>query len=153
MFVEQSVDQEITISDTGEITKKVTVTYKNPHPPSNCNLEAGQLCLNGTLRDFVRLYVPRGSTLVEALGFEEGTSQTSEDLGKTVFEGFFKLQPQSQAKIIFTYKLPLKATGKNYKLLIQKQPGTKTPHYIITTNGEPREEFDLTSDKEITIKL
>src|SRR3990167_31339 len=150
MFVEQAVDKEITISAAGEITKKVTVTYKNPQPPSNCNLEAGQLCLNGTLRDFVRLYVPAGSTLVEALGFEADTVKTNEDLGKTVFEGFFQLQPQSQAKIIFTYKLPFKASDKNYQLLIQKQPGTKAPHYTVTINDQTQE-FDLTVDKEVQI--
>jgi len=150
MFVEQAVDQEITISAAGEITKKVTVTYKNPQPPSNCNLEAGQLCLNGTLRDFVRLYVPAGSTLVEALGFEPDTVKTNEDLGKTVFEGFFQLQPQSQAKIIFTYKLPFQASAKDYQLLIQKQPGTKAPHYTVTINDQTQE-FDLTVDKEVQI--
>lgn len=152
MFIDQAVTQEISLNQTGTVTKKVTVTYKNPQPSSNCNLEAGQLCLNGVLRNFVRVYVPSGSTLVEALGFEDGTVKTSQDLDKTVFEGFFKMEPQSQAKIIITYKLPSTVTGKTYSLLIQKQPGSKSIPYTLSLNGRTQE-FDLTSDKELIIKL
>lgn len=153
LFVTEEVEQVITIAEDGTVTKKVTVTYKNPAPASNCDLEAGKLCLNGILRDVVRLYVPRGSELKEALGFEEDTTETLEDLGKTVFQGFFTLNPQSQAKIIFEYTLPEKHTGNEYLMLIQKQPGKKKPKYTITINQEFQEEFELAADKELIIKL
>lgn len=150
MFTDQEVEQQYDVSADGSITKTITVKYQNPFPPSNCDLEAGELCLNGVLRDFVRLMVPRGSTLIEALGSEVEV-ETKEDLGKTVFEGFFTLRPQSQAKLIFKYKLPFKA-DKTINLLIQKQPGLRAPSYRIITPHE-RYEFSLSTDKELTLSF
>jgi len=148
MFTTQGVEQSIEVS-AEKIVKTVTIKYQNPFPPSNCNLEAGELCLNGVLRDYVRLYVPKGSKLIEALGSEVPV-ETKEDLGKTVFEGFFTLRPQGQAKLIFKYEVPYKE--KEYRLLIQKQPGTQNSKYtIITPQG--KSEFDLTSDREVSISL
>ena len=68
LYVNQAVDQEINVAGDGTITKTVTITYTNPQPPSDCNLESGGLCLNGLLRDWVRIYVPKGSELKEVLG-------------------------------------------------------------------------------------
>lgn len=151
MFIEEEITQEITVNDDGTLTKKVTLVYKNTQPGSNCNLEAGELCLNGVLRDVVRLYVPKGSELKEALGFEESV-ETKDELGKTVFQGFFKLNPLSQAKLVFEYTVPVNV-DKEYKLLIQKQPGKKKPKYTVTVNSEHQEQFDLATDKEFKIKL
>lgn len=151
LFVTENIEQEITIDD-GTVTKKVTVTYKNPAPASNCNLEAGELCLNGVLRDVLRLYVPEGSELVDALGFEQDSVETLEDLGKTVFQGFFTLNPESQAKVVFEYTVHYSPEDE-YRMLIQKQPGKKYPHYTVTINNEHQEEFELASDKELTMKL
>ncbi len=148
MFTTSEVEQSIEISE-GKITKSVTVKYQNPFPPSNCNLEAGELCLNGILRDYVRLYVPKGSKLIEALGSEVEV-ETKEDLGKTVFEGFFTLRPQGQAKLFFRYEVPY--TQSVYRLLIQKQPGTQNFKYtLITPQG--KEEFELSSDREVILSL
>lgn len=150
MFTDHEVEQQIEVSDDGSITKTVTIKYQNPFPSSNCDLEAGELCLNGMLRDFVRVYVPKGSELIEALG-SENEVETKEDLGKTVFEAFFTLQPESQAKLIFKYKLPFKASD-DYKLLIQKQPGKRNPKYTIMTSSE-KQEFELLTDKELSLSL
>jgi len=150
MFTTQEVEQTYEIADDGTITKSVTIKYQNPFPPSNCNLEAGELCLNGVLRDFVRVYVPKGSQLLESLGSEDEV-QTKEDLGKTVFEAFFTLRPEGQAKLIFTYQLPMKRED-SIDLLIQKQPGKQAEHYTIHT-PETTQELDLSGDKEISLDL
>lgn len=136
MFVEESVEQEYDMSASGEITKTVTVTYNNPHPGSDCNLERGNLCLNGRLRQYVRFYVPKGSELIEMIGSEVAPA-TAEDLGKTVFEGFFTLRPESQSKLVVRYKLPGTYTSP-LPVLIQKQPGTKTVTHQILFNGQPQ---------------
>jgi hypothetical protein len=128
IFVTQEVEHEIEIGE-GQTTKTVTMAYKNPFVASNCNLEAGQLCLNGVLRDFMRIYVPMGSELVESLGFEEDTVKTYDELGKTVIEGFFLLQPQSQTKLVLKYTVPYSPEDE-YRLMIQKQPGTYSPIWL-----------------------
>lgn len=88
IFIYQTVTQEIEINENQEIIKKVTIDYVNPAPPSNCNLEAGDLCLNGLYRNWLRIYVPKGSELIEASGSEVEV-RTYEELGKTVFEAFY----------------------------------------------------------------
>ena len=152
MFVTEEVEQEITVGADGVVSKKVTIAYKNPRKGDNCNLEAGQLCLNGVLPSYTRIYLPKGSQLTEALGFDDGTVAVSEDLDKTVIEGFFKLNPESQAKIILTYSIPYKPQG-SYNLYVQKQPGKNAPEYTVSLNDYFREEFALATDKTLSIKL
>jgi len=152
MFIKESFDQKIEVSSDGSIVKTLTIDYKNPAPPSNCNLEAGELCLNGLYRDWVRVYVPKGSELIEVKG-SEIEAKTYEDLGKTVFEAFYgdksPLRPEGKAQLVFKYKLPFKyEKDKGYKILIQKQAGTYGYENIIDFNGEQKT-FDLKTDKEL----
>ena len=150
LYAEQTVKQEIDVAGDGTITKTVTIDYKNPEAADDCNLESGGLCLNGILRDWVRLYVPEGSELVEVLGSTIGPT-TSKDLGKTVLEAFIELRPQSTTKLIFKYKLPFKyQLGSTYKLLIQKQPGTKNFSYTID-KGNQHQELVLDQDTELSL--
>lgn len=152
MYVSEAVDQKIEIGGDGSVTKTIILTYKNPFEGSDCNLERGGLCLNGVLRDWLRLYVPKGSKLLDSSG-SEVTVNESEDLGKTVFEGFFRLRPQGSTKLTFKYTLPFKVQkGSNYSILIQKQPGTDGHDYTLDVAGK-KEQFKLTTDKEFEIKL
>lgn len=148
MYITREVEQEI--EKVGEIyTKTVAVSYNNPRKGSNCNLESGQLCLNGVYRDYVRLLVPKGSKLISVVG-SEVKEQVSEDLDKTVFEAFFTMRPQSSSKIVFKYELPPLDLG-TYKLLIQKQPGTSNIKHTIVLNGN-QTVIDLNEDKEIILE-
>lgn len=148
LFVTQDVEQEINTS-SGVVTKTVTITYDNPHAPSNCNLEAGELCLNGVLRDYVRLYVPKGSKLVRVVG-SEVEEQVSEDLDKTVFEVFFTLRPQSSSKLVFEYELPENISGDDFRMLIQKQGGKPNESHKIVFDGIPSE-HEVKGDLEISL--
>lgn len=152
LFVKEAVTQDIKIGGDGTVTKTLTVTYKNPYPPSDCNLERGNLCLNGILRNWFRLYVPKGSTLVESRGSEVKVT-TNEEFGKTVYEGFLTVRPQGSATLTISYRLPFKLeSGSPLPLLIQKQPGTNGNEYKVLVNGREIEKFPLLTDKEISIK-
>lgn len=150
LFITESVDMIITAEESG-VTNLVEVTYRNPAPASNCNLEAGQLCLNAVYRGWVRFYLPLGSELIQTQGLEEGTVEVSEDLGKTVVEGFFRFAPQSQARVRVEYQSAY-IPGEDYKLLIQKQPGKKNPEYTVTFNQVEQKEFDLRMDREVVFE-
>lgn len=147
LFITRDVEQEITRSGD-KVTKKVTITYNNPHKGSNCNLEAGQLCINGVYRDYVRLYVPKGSKLVSVVGSEVKES-TFEDLGKTVIDAFFTMRPESSSKLVFTYELP-KLNLSPYRMLIQKQPGLPPVKHVITLDGTPTT-VTIDTDKELNL--
>lgn len=147
MFLTREVEQEIT-TENGGITKTVSISYNNPRKGDNCNLEAGALCLNGVYRDYIRLLVPKGSKLISVVG-SEVKETVSEDLGKTVFEAFFTMRPQSQSKIVFKYELPPMDLSI-YKLLIQKQAGLPSIKHTILYNGNQTTVL-LAEDKEITL--
>lgn len=153
MFIKESVKQDISLESDGSVTKTLTISYKNPAPASNCNLEAGKLCLNGILRNWLRVYVPEGSTILEFTGSEKDTV-TYKELGKTVFEGFMTVKPQGAAEVKIRYKLPFKLKkGETYSLLIQKQPGTDAPEYTVFIGNKQIDKFPLLLDKQIVTKL
>jgi hypothetical protein len=142
LYVKQEVSQEYSLSKDGKIQKTITITYKNP--------EKHDGWLNSVLPNWVRVYVPKGSTLVDVEGLEK-QYDTSEELDKTVFSGYFKLRPEGVSKVSFTYILPF-ASKSEFKLLVQKQPGTDAPLYTLITNKD-EQEFLLNMDKELRIKL
>lgn len=142
LYATEEVQQDVKIAGDGTVTKTVTITYKNP--------EKHDGWLNSVLPTWVRVYVPKGSTLVAADGFET-KDEPYEDLNKTVYAGYFQLRPEGVSKITIQYKLPFKVKGQ-YKLMIQKQPGTK--NYLYSLNvGKTTQEFFLKTDKEIKIGL
>ncbi|MBI3379892.1 DUF4012 domain-containing protein [Candidatus Gottesmanbacteria bacterium] len=153
LFVRPYVKQEINVDGDGSIKKTLTITYKNPAPPSNCNLEAGQLCLNGILRNWLRVYVPKGSALMEFKGSEKDTV-TYDELGKTVFEGFLTVKPQGASEVKISYKLPFKkAENGIYNLIVQKQPGTDEDEYSVYLGSKQVDQFKLLTDKKVTFKM
>ena len=147
MYITREVEQEI-VKSGDVVTKTVSVSYNNPRKGSNCNLEAGQLCLNGVYRDYVRLLVPKGSKLISVVG-SEVKEQVSEDLDKTVFEAFFTMRPQSSSKIVFKYELPPLELS-TYRMMIQKQPGTLSIKHTIILNGN-QVIVDVDQDKEVIL--
>ena len=152
MFVKHFVKQDIEVAKDGSVVKTITIDYKNPSQPSNCGV--GGLCLNGELRNWLRIYVPKGSTLVEFTGVDkEVGTETKEDLGKTVFNGFLTVRPLGSGHVVVKYQLPDKMSAKEYRLLIQKQPGTEGHEYTIAVNGKEMEKFNLTTDRELSYKL
>lgn len=158
LYVQHEVTSDAEISKDGTVTRTLELVYENPQPHSNCDLEEGGalgeggLCINATLRNWVRIYVPKGSKLVSFDGSEMDV-QEYDELGKTVFEGFLTVPPEGFTSATVSYTLPFKVENpKEYKLLIQKQPGTVGHDYTVKVNGSTIEEFDLTTDHEVVIE-
>ncbi len=153
IFMEEKVDNEYKVDADGTITKTLTIKYKNPFPPSDCNLERGGLCLNAEYRDWIRIYVPQGSELVDSKGSQVKMT-TYDELGKTVIDGFVTVRPKGVGTLTVTYKLPFKLEKNSpLPLLIQKQPGTAGHEYQTIINGKTVEMFNLTTDKETKLEL
>ncbi|MEK7597455.1 MAG: DUF4012 domain-containing protein [Patescibacteria group bacterium] len=143
MFVSESID-----SKTNGKTREVTIIFRNPYPASDCNLERGGLCLNATLRNWIRFYVPLGSKLVSLKGSTKKV-QTYDELGKTVFEGYLEIVPKGQGTVIVEYTLPSNVDTNNYSLLIQKQPGVEEQKLKVSFNNKSLFDGMLRMDKVI----
>ncbi len=148
LFVDYEVVQTVGVPTNGRLPKTVTITYKNSRKGDNCNLEAGLLCLNSTLQDWTRLYLPAGSALESAQGFTED-ARTYEENDFTVIDGFFKLEPLGTAKLSFTYSVPYN-NAEEYKLQIWKQGGIETFKLLTDVNGNQQEQI---IDKDTTLEL
>jgi hypothetical protein len=146
LYVKKTLISKTTFN-SGAVQRQVTVEYRNPYPHSDCNLERGGLCLNATLRNWVRVYAPKGSKLIDFKGSKTKV-QTYEDLDKTVFEGFLEVTPLGKAEVDVTYTLPASITEKNYSLLIQKQPGEQTEELEVIKGGTSLYKGLFDKDKE-----
>ncbi len=150
LFVSHYITSKTDIGTDGTVKRELIIEYKNPYHHSDCNLERGKLCLNATLRDWVRIYVPQGAKLISFKGSEKKV-KVYNDLGKTVFEGFLRVNPQGKAQISITYTLLKKIKDKsNYKIKIQKQPGTEG--HMLKVYVDKRKVFDGKLDKDKVIK-
>ncbi len=151
LFVTQSVTSKTTINNDKTVDREVVIEYRNPYPPSNCNLEAGQLCINAVLRNWLRVYTPKGSKLIQFSGSEK-KARSYDELEKTVFEGFLRVSPMGKSIVTIKYRLPFNVeSDDDYKLFIQKQGGTEGNKYTILVNDK-KTETNLTKDYELKLQ-
>ncbi len=143
MYIQQTVSQDVSIAKDGTVTKTVTVNLNNPEPADGW--------LNSTYYDWMRIYVPKGSKLVDSQAWRQVT--ISEDLGKTVFETYTFCKPQDSNSVSVTYELPFKLEKReDLQMLVQKQPGKDSTRYEINFDGKVVESFDLVKDREVTVE-
>lgn len=143
LYVTQEVEQKVSIALDGSVEKTLTITYKN-----NQSYDGW---LNSVLPAWNRIYVPKGSTLVSADGYDDNKIKPYEDHGKTVFAGSYTLRPQGVIKLTVKYKLPFKAKGE-YDVLVQKQPGIDSPLYSMTV-GRQSDEVNLKTDHTFKFRI
>ena len=134
LFTTNEITQEVSMPENGMITKKITLTYKNSRKGDNCNLEAGLLCLNATLRDWNRVYLPKGSKLISSNGYKSGTVKEYDEENFTVIDGEFSLEPMSQAKVQLEVSVPY-TDAQHYKVQLWKQGGLGEIPVVMDING------------------
>lgn len=144
LYVTQDVLLEIDTQGS-EIKHKLTINYKNPQPYNTW--------LNGINRDYVRIYVPIGAKLESSKGSDEKVTTIEEELGKVVFEAFIQVRPQNSRSLNFEYSTPKGAMGKQYPILIQKQPGTPNFKYQVKINGKQKADFNLSGDQDLKLAI
>lgn len=132
LFTESDVKLTVDGPIDGYLHNTVEITYRNTRKADNCNLEAGQLCLNAPAPTWHRLYLPAGSKLVEAQGFTQ-EPELYEELGFQVIDGFYRLDPLSMTKIRVSYQVPYSLD--RYQLAIWKQGGIKPFELLLDVNG------------------
>jgi len=134
-WMEEQVNK---VTDKGGKTT-LTVVYKNTgdyHPEWNTGY-----------RDWVRVYVPKGSTLLNTSGSLYEVT-TGEEYGKTYFAGYMAVDPKQSVTLTLEYQIPVSADLKN--LLIQKQPGTPGFVYTIQWDGKSKE---VSLDKDARVSF
>jgi len=148
MYTRYKVDSS-TENQGNKYIRELTLEYNNIYPASDCNLERGNLCLNATLRNWVRVYVPQGAKLKEFIGSEMEV-QKYQDLDKQVFEGFITVKPLGKSIVKISYEIPVdKIKTDQYTLMVQKQPGVDEMEMTVSYNNETQTDT-LKKDKIYT---
>lgn len=170
-FIESRLTYEVTLDEAGRGVAEATLAYAHTY-------EGEVACDHGVFYDvkltyadlmhdcywnYVRLYAPPGSTLLEgsdhrtpasAFGFSEGWSGAAavaeDDLTSfSVFANFFLMAPGDRLETRFRYELPTvvrpAAEGQLYRLKLVRQPGVAPRATTIIVHPPPGAEVVSTT--------
>jgi hypothetical protein len=128
--VEQTVDLQVELGTGQDALSRLTLSYRHrvQRPTPACVHESyyGDSYADLTQRcywDYLRVYLPAGSELVEVLGADE-PAQVYQESGHTVVATSFLLETGGARQIQIRYRPALPPGPGRYRLLVQKQPGT-----------------------------
>jgi hypothetical protein len=131
-FVTKDVQHDLT-RENGKWKRKVTINYKYTRPSNEF------ASFVTVYREWVRLYVPKGSELITLSGSSDEPG-TGEERNKTYFHGFFTLGPDETKTVTFEYYLPDGVIKDgNYKLYIQKQLSVDKEKHVVNAGGQSKE--------------
>jgi LPXTG-site transpeptidase (sortase) family protein len=102
---------------SGHLLSRVTLTIANRRPTTDPGPYP-----TADYRDYLRVFVPAGSELVSADGFDDPAATLSE-CGRTAFGGFVAVSPRQERTLHLVYRLPSQLEQEPYTLVVQKQPG------------------------------
>lgn len=131
-----------------------TITYTHNYT-GEANLCAPEAVYGKTYDDmihrcyfnYMRLYVPGGSELVEITGVDEdSTGSARGEKGTQVFAGYFSMAPGESKPVTVRYYLPETVAPESYNLRIQRQSGTG-PLPVMLKIGEWEDVFVLTKGR------
>ncbi len=141
--VERSLEYAVVWPDgpTAPAEATVRLVYRHPlHAPDvECIARYGQAdryndMIERCYFDYVRVYIPAGSELIDAAGFDPGTLTTQPgERGTQVFGGYFVLRPGASHTVTLRYRLPARIVPAAYRLVVQRQSGSGSLPLTLTT--------------------
>ncbi len=142
--ITDTIEQQININTSGEITEKLILTYAHTGTGKSPD---------GINKDYVRVYLPKGTIMKNIIGYDISKKIVTEPAHNKTFFGFYVITNPGETKIVtLDYQLPFTlelAKGERYSLYIQKQAGTtntsltsilKTPSATLSS-GDLKELF------------
>ncbi|HAJ38168.1 MAG TPA: hypothetical protein DCL15_21050 [Chloroflexi bacterium] len=144
--IERALDYQVSWLAGADQPAQVTLTLTYTHPVEaedpGCDLTPryGKSYADLIARcyfDYVRVYVPAGSKLIDVTGVASESIATQRGERKTqFFTGYFIMPPHSTHQVTFTYTLPSTLTPDQYRLVVQRQSGTQPLPLTVTINGD-----------------
>lgn len=134
LILEQRIDLTIRLAADGTATHRVTVNYHNPFPEWSRGKSAvlQSQMLDGFYGDYLRAFVPAGSTLIDVQHNDRTVSveDFGEELGLVWFGSFFTVPSGESTKVSLSYATPGTSRpvdgAQEYQLYLQKQSGTES---------------------------
>jgi len=162
--IKQEISYQVTLGEGERPRAELTLRYRHTAAIrlEECIHEARygdsyDDMMNRCYWDYVRVYVPAGSELRQASGFQPDSVESLPGERDTrVFAGFFVLAPGEEREITLSYDLPPDVvTGGTYRLRVQKQPGTGALPLRVQVSGaaEASYETTLATDREFEVSF
>ncbi len=137
--MKRAIGYQVSQNKSGDLIGRADITYiQNGKPVPGIIRE---------YRDYVRVYLPDGVQVNRAYFEQDGKQKElsltkdvtfGKEFGKTYVATFLYVNPMTQLNLVLEYKLPqnIKDSYLNgdYKLLVQKQPGTDGHNLQISLN-------------------
>lgn len=145
LYIKERFEHKVELDNEGNIVREVKVFIEDPQGYNDV--------LNRNYRNALRIYVPKGSKLLHSEGSTNKVT-TAEEFGKTVFEAFILTRAKGKSTFTIKYKLPntIKKSDE-YKLMLQKQPGTNGWEHKIDAFGKNLDPVILKQDREVKAKI
>lgn len=125
--IEEKITQTIKETEDGKIQKELSIkrTHTSDYRfPYTDPWTKEKKWLIGRNNNYIKIYVPKGSRLIKAEGFGDKIDIFNEN-DKTVFGGWFSLNPIEEKTVSVEYELPFRLSSfKEYQINLQKQPGS-----------------------------
>lgn len=161
-FVERLTDYQVALDRDGTpLTATLTLTYTNRYSPwaeaPTAYAVNGQCTDPRTLQlerrpgcyaNYLRVYVPQGSQLLDARGLEESLG-VDQQHGRTIYGGYLRVQPGAERVVRLSYRLPALTPGL---LTIEKQPGTLALPIKITA-ATPEHQTTIWTSAQTDLRL
>jgi hypothetical protein len=130
-FIQEHISYSAAVQPDHTILATTTIQYRN-----DAMLQLMAQKYGGTqYQDFVRVFVPEGSTLVSASGFDQQWP-TFTVHHKTQFSGFFAVPSLQTHTVTLQYRIPATAAPQEtYSLYVQRQAGTGAIPFDATISG------------------
>ncbi len=116
-FLKRSLEQTVKIGQDGKISEYLIINYENQSP--------SEIFPAGRYKNYLRIYVPKGSTLGECkIDSEECKIDQTEEHQRTVFGFLVEVPVGEKQKVEISWGLPNLFEKGEYVLLFQKQSGS-----------------------------
>jgi sortase (surface protein transpeptidase) len=123
--VEQSLQYDVLPSDDGRLVSHLRLVLRNHHDADPGPYRTAEY------RDYLRVYVPPASELIDASGLDDGPA-TDLECGRTVFGGLVVVAPGGERTVDLRYRLPASVRPDHYSLLVQRQPGAPSVPFSVS---------------------
>lgn len=149
--LERRINQEVTLTETGELQEKLTIHYKNnnpvtPEPPK---------FWGGGYKNYLRVYLPKAAQL-ESVKINRAllqlTEVNQERVGDFLVVGFLVEVGGGEAGEVTVSYRQLVKDAKVYRLKIQKQSGASDDPYSLILHSPtcPTQQLQRNLDEDFT---
>lgn len=177
LILQRSLDVTVTVQADGRANHNVTVRTTNPLEQWAAERDPArvqELMERGLYGSYTRVLAPAGSQLraitQDTTGELIAPEEAGEEDGRAVFGAYYTVPPNETNLVTYSYLSPRQSPEGEYRLYIQKQPGTEAvplrvqivlpPDTLSATTSTPgaqvngsvlEYEGDLSLDREIVV--